>query len=95
MNIQNCYKILIESLCDWTNWTGKYAQMLDDCSASDSEDVNLYSLSPTAVASDIERYVWGDGTIAGTYCWSSPIVLAFVMPTLMEYFGDNNVIASG
>ena len=95
MNFQNCYKVLIESLCDWTNWTGKYAKVLDDCNASDDEDVNLWTYSPSAVSSDIERYTWGDGTSSGKLCWKSPLALKLAVPTLIEYFGSSAVGFSG
>lgn len=47
MKFYNCYTVLIESLCDLTNWTGSdNSKLFDECNASDDEQVNLYNYVP-------------------------------------------------
>jgi hypothetical protein len=31
MIMKDCYKVIFNDLCDWTNWTGDRAMWLDDC----------------------------------------------------------------
>lgn len=65
MKFQNCYKKLINSFCDWTQWAnlGLNATylfgLLDKCSASTDERVTIYSYRP--VASDMIGYWLGNG----------------------------------
>ena len=42
----NCYKTIIQSLGDWSQWTKRSAGFLDECDQSDSEDVTLYTWNP-------------------------------------------------
>jgi hypothetical protein len=60
MKFQNCYKTIIQSLCDFSNWTSAGARILDECDASDDEDVTLYSWNP--VSTDYIKYWYGQST---------------------------------
>jgi hypothetical protein len=46
MKFQDCYKTIIQSLCDFTNWTSTSAKILDECTASDSQRVTVYTYNP-------------------------------------------------
>ena len=39
---ENCYKAVLKSLCDNSNWTGASAKWLDDCELSDGVTVKVY-----------------------------------------------------
>jgi hypothetical protein len=39
---QNCYKTLLKSLCDFSNWRGQTAKWIDECSDSNDEEITLY-----------------------------------------------------
>jgi hypothetical protein len=63
IKLRNCYKTLVQSLTDWSNWTkiGKttpYYGLLDYCKASDSESVTVFSWNP--IASDKNVRFWGN-----------------------------------
>jgi hypothetical protein len=63
IKLRNCYKTLVQSLTDWSNWTkiGKttpYYGLLDYCKASDSESVTVFSWNP--VPSDKNVRFWGN-----------------------------------
>ena len=63
IKLRNCYKTLVQSLSDWSNWTklGKdsaYFGLLDYCKASDSESVTVFSWNP--VSSDVNHLFWGN-----------------------------------
>ena len=51
LKLRNCYKVLIQSLTDWSNWsnlgTGQYLWgLLDTCKNSDSESLTLFTWNP-------------------------------------------------
>lgn len=63
ITLKNCYKTLIQSLTDWSNWTklgpqSLYWGILDFCQNSSPESVTIYSLNP--VASDYNLLFWGN-----------------------------------
>ena len=63
ITLTNCYKTLIQSLTDWSNWTKigpttPYYGLLDTCQASDSESVTVFSWNP--VASDYNYLFYGN-----------------------------------
>lgn len=63
IKLRNCYKTLIQSLTDWSNWTKigpttPYFGLLDYCKASDSESVTVFSWNP--IASDKNQLFWGN-----------------------------------
>lgn len=71
MKFNQCYKIIIQSLRDWTNWTkigkdAEYFGILDYCTLSDDEQITLYSWNP--IPSDLEEYWLGDGSETGVSC---------------------------
>jgi hypothetical protein len=43
---RNCYKTVIKSLCDFTNWSGTTARYMDECDFSDPVTVELYNVDP-------------------------------------------------
>lgn len=53
IKLRNCYKTLIQSLTDWSNWSkidkdALYFGLLDYCRNSDSETVTVFSYNPIA-----------------------------------------------
>ena len=53
IKLRNCYKTLIQSLTDWSNWTKigpntAYFGLLDYCKASDAESVTIFSWNPVS-----------------------------------------------
>lgn len=42
MAFKDCYKNLIYTLCDYTNWLGPDAKWLDSCDNSNDEDIPIY-----------------------------------------------------
>jgi hypothetical protein len=63
IKLRNCYKTLIQSLTDWSNWTKigldtDYFGLLDYCKASDAESITLFSWNP--VSSDQNYLFWGN-----------------------------------
>jgi len=63
IKLRNCYKTLIQSLTDWSNWTKigpntAYFGILDYCKASEAESVTIFSWNP--VSSDYNVPFWGN-----------------------------------
>ncbi len=63
IKLRNCYKTLIQSLTDWSNWTkigpnSAYFGLLDYCKTSDPEQVTVFSWNP--VPSDYPYMFWGN-----------------------------------
>ena len=63
IKLRNCYKTLLQSLTDWSNWTkiglnSDYFGILDYCKASDPEAVTVFSWNP--VVSDYSYNFWGN-----------------------------------
>lgn len=57
IKLRNCYKTLIQSLTDWSNWTKigantPYYGILDYCKASDAESVTVFSWNPIVSDTD-------------------------------------------
>jgi len=51
LKLRNCYKVLFQSLLDWSNWsnlgTGEFMWgLLDICRNSDSESITLFTWNP-------------------------------------------------
>ena len=63
VKLRNCYKVLFQSLTDWSNWTkigpkSDYFGILDYCKNSDSESVTLFQYKP--ISSDLDFIFWGN-----------------------------------
>ena len=56
----NCYKTVLKSLCDFSNWNGNTAKWLDTCEQSDDVTVSLYSIEP--IPNSLEDYFYGGDT---------------------------------
>lgn len=65
----NCYKKVLSSLCDFSNWRGTSAKWLDECSLSEDDvTVSLYEISP--LPNDINDYFKGGSTFdVDNYCY--------------------------
>jgi hypothetical protein len=68
IKLRNCYKTLIQSLTDWSNWTkigpnSPYFGILDYCKSSDAEQVTVFSWNPVKSDTDPEwasDVFWGN-----------------------------------
>ena len=82
IKLRNCYKTLIQSLTEWSNWSklgadALYYGVLDYCRNSDSETVTVFSYNPIATdlnyifAGNMENndpsFDWNGGESTGTY----------------------------
>lgn len=89
MRFQNCKKVLIEALCDFTNWSNRFKKAIDECSQSTDEAVTLYTWIP--IPADTTTYTYGDGTIAN--CFPGKVLPAFgselLGSFLVDYLGEN------
>jgi hypothetical protein len=88
MAFRDCYKNLIYTLCDWTNWYGDDAKWIDSCDNSNDEDITLYTWNPVAT-SKLNQYWVGDGLL--TKCTPGPLFApnnlnAKVMNSMLFYF---------
>ncbi len=54
MKFEDCYKTIVESLTDWSQWTN--GKVFDDCSPSNDEQVTVYIYNP--IATDTTWYLW-------------------------------------
>lgn len=46
MAFRDCYKNIIYTLTDFTNWHGPTAKWIDDCDNSNDEDISLFTWTP-------------------------------------------------
>lgn len=51
LKLRNCYKTILQSLTDWSNWSvigpdALYFGLIDYCRNSDSETVTVFSYNP-------------------------------------------------
>lgn len=82
IKLRNCYKTLIQSLTDWSNWDNLgadalYYGILDYCRNSDSETVTIFSVNPNPTdtnymfAGNMENndpsFDWNGSESSGTY----------------------------
>jgi hypothetical protein len=86
IKLRNCYKTIIQSLTDWSNWSkididATYFGLIDYCRNSDSETVTVFSYNPYTVdynyifAGNMENndpsFDWNGSESTGTYADSS------------------------
>lgn len=62
MSFRDCFKNVINTFLDWSNWVGPTAMWIDGCNKSNDEDITLYTWNPVAVAR-INQYWYGDGQL--------------------------------
>lgn len=46
LNFEQCYKTMVQSLCDWSQWTSASAKIFDTCTMSQNQQVTLVSWNP-------------------------------------------------
>ena len=66
MSFRDCYKDLILTLTDWSNWVGPEAKYIDLCQNSNNADITLYTWNPVATA-QLNQYWYGNGALNGCY----------------------------
>lgn len=66
MTFQNCYKEMLKSFCDFSNWHGESAKLVDECDTSEEQSITLYSVSP--VPDEINDYWYGGSTYSSSGC---------------------------
>lgn len=57
MKFQDCYKIIIESLTDWSQFTDG-SGIIDECDPSNDEDITAYIFNP--IVQDWTKYYQGN-----------------------------------
>ena len=82
IKLRNCYKTIIQSLTDWSNWSkidldATYFGLIDYCRNSDSETISVFSYNPFITdfnyifAGNTENndpsIDWNDSESIGTY----------------------------
>ena len=65
MSFKDCYKNVIYTIFDWTNWVGPTAKWIDKCDSSNDEDITLNEYNPVKEATS--GYFYGDGLKANCY----------------------------
>ncbi len=46
MNFIDCYKNIIYTLCDLSNWMGPTAKWIDHCDKSNDENIEMWTYNP-------------------------------------------------
>ena len=85
VKLRDCYKVVIQSLTDWSNWTGQYASLIDKCSDSTGESITLYTWNPITV--DQVNYWQGDSVY--TTCSPGQVFapnVAKALTTILDYY---------
>jgi hypothetical protein len=87
MNFQDCYKVLIETIGDFSNWSN--SKIIDDCVDSNDESVTLYTWTP--ITTDDDHYWVGDGTVTSSMCFDLPMgsLSGQIASRLVTYFLEN------
>ena len=62
MSFRDCYKTVLNTFFDWTNWRGSTAKWIDGCDKSNDEDITLYTWNPVATAK-LNQYWYGNGQL--------------------------------
>ncbi len=62
MSFIDCYKNIIYTLCDLSNWVGPTALWIDSCDKSNDEDITLYQWNPVEEGK-YDEYWEGDGKL--------------------------------
>lgn len=84
MSFKDCYKNIIYTLLDFSNWIGPDARWLDECDSSSDEDVTIVSKT---FKSERTKYWFGDDTYSNCYEISDYISL-FTVNYLMEHLKE-------
>ena len=65
--VEQCSRVLIKCLDDWTAWTDPDELLLGTCSLSSSEDVTVYEYKP--VLTEYTHYFVGEQTYINHFCF--------------------------
>ena len=71
--IEQCSRVLIKCLDDWTAWTDPDELLLGTCSLSSSEDVTVYEYKP--FITEYTHYFVGEQTYISNFCFPGPTPL--------------------
>ena len=66
MKLQDCYKNVVVSLTDWSQWTDGFV-LFDDCDPSNDEEIPAYSYNP--IITDYEFAFNGPEEAIETSVW--------------------------
>lgn len=67
MNFQDCYKVILESLCNFDNFNNK--KLLDACVDSNDEQVTFYTYNPITSKTDKIWFGANSNTVGGKLCY--------------------------
>jgi hypothetical protein len=90
MKFRDCYKTILSTLTDYTNWTQSPFSLLDKCSDSDDENITLYTWNP--IKADTTTYWVGGSSFSPCYPGKvlSPNVHNALFNTLTTLYGGSD-----
>ena len=65
--LEDCSKVLINTIDDFSNWENLDALILETCGLSSASDVTVWTYSPILV--DYEYYILGKSEYQMRFCW--------------------------
>ena len=92
MKFKDCYKTIIQTLSDFSNWTSSTFNIVDKCIDSDDEDISIYTFNP--IVTDQTTYWVGDTTFTTCYpgVLFAPEVHDAIFNTLTTIYGKGKYI---
>jgi hypothetical protein len=93
MNFQDCYKNLLLTYCDISNWSGKTAKWIDSCENSNSEEIDIWSVT----YEESTNYFGTDYDGTQDSCWpgyigSSPYSISnYVAKNMVAYLQSKDI----
>src|SRR5687767_8437362 len=91
-SFKDCYKNILNSLCDLTNWTGQNALWIETCTDSVSEQILVYSYNPIATTQTTYWY----GSTPGVSVGCTPGVMPhasykkYILDSIVGYLDTAN-----
>ena len=68
--LEQCSRVLIKCMDDWSQWTSEDELLLGTCTLSSSEDITVYQYKPFETL--YTDYLIGNNTNMVNYCWPGP-----------------------
>lgn len=65
--LEECSKVIINCLDDWTHWTKIDAELLEGCTLSTGAEFTYYEYNP--IVTQLDRYLLGTDTYQKAICW--------------------------
>ncbi|CDW80030.1 UNKNOWN [Stylonychia lemnae] len=91
MNFQDCYKVILESLCNFDNFSNK--KILDACVDSNDEQVTFYTYNPITSKTDKIWLGANSNTVGGKLCYQLPFqstAWGFIFSQAINFLLENS-----